>query len=51
MFKTNDVRGDYERLSRLGVEFISPPEERFYGTEATVNDNSGNWFSLIQRKG
>jgi hypothetical protein len=52
VFETDDVRGDYERLSRLGGgETNSTPEERFYGTEAIVKDNSGNWFSLTQRKG
>lgn len=50
VFETDDIRGDYERLSRQGVEFVSPPEERFYGTEAIVKDNSGNWFSLTQSK-
>lgn len=33
-----------------GVEFVSPLKEQFYGTEAIVKDNSGNWFSLAQRK-
>ena len=33
------------------VEFVSPPKERFYGTEAIIRDNSGNWFSLTERKG
>ena len=32
------------------MEFVSPPKEQFYGTEAIVKDNSGNWFSLTQRK-
>ena len=50
VFETDDVNGDYERLSKLGVEFISPPKEQFYGIEAVVRDNSGNWFSLTQRK-
>ena len=50
VFETDDVHGDYERLSKQGVEFFSPPEERFYGIEALVRDNSGNWFSLTQRK-
>ncbi len=50
VFETDDINGDYERLSRQGVEFVSPPEERFYGTEAIVKDNSGNWFSLTQPK-
>jgi uncharacterized glyoxalase superfamily protein PhnB len=51
VFETDDVQGDYERLSKQGVEFVSPPEEKFYGTEAIVKDNSGNWFSLTQPKG
>jgi len=51
VFEADDVRGDYERLSRLGVELVSPPEERFYGIETIVKDNSENWFSLTQRKG
>ena len=50
VFETDDIHSDYERLSRRGVEFLSPPEERFYGIEAIVKDNSGNWFSLTQRK-
>jgi catechol 2,3-dioxygenase-like lactoylglutathione lyase family enzyme len=50
VFETDDINGDYERLSRQGVEFVSPPEERFYGTETIVKDNSGNWFSLTERK-
>lgn len=50
VFETDDIHGDYERLSKQGVEFSSPPKEQFYGTEALVRDNSGNWFSLTQRK-
>ena len=50
VFETDDVHGDHKRLSEQGVEFVSPPTERFYGTEAVVKDNSGNWFSLTQRK-
>jgi catechol 2,3-dioxygenase-like lactoylglutathione lyase family enzyme len=50
VFETDDVHGDYERLSKQGVEFVSPPKEQFYGIEAVVRDNSGNWFSLTQRK-
>jgi len=50
VFETDDIQGDYERLGGQGVEFVSPPEERFYGTEAIVKDNSGNWFSLTQPK-
>jgi catechol 2,3-dioxygenase-like lactoylglutathione lyase family enzyme len=50
VFETDDIHGDYERLSKQGVEFVSPPKEQFYGIEAVVRDNSGNWFSLTQRK-
>ena len=50
VFETDDIHGDHERLGKQGVEFVSPPKERFYGTEAIVKDNSGNWFSLTQRK-
>jgi catechol 2,3-dioxygenase-like lactoylglutathione lyase family enzyme len=50
VFETDDIHGDHERLSKQGVEFVSPPKEQFYGIEAIVRDNSGNWFSLTQRK-
>lgn len=50
VFETDDIHGDYERLSKRGVEFVSPPKEQFYGIEAVVKDNSGNWFSLTQPK-
>ncbi|QIN84017.1 VOC family protein [Rubrobacter tropicus] len=50
VFETDDIHGDHERLSRQGVEFVSPPREQFYGIEAIVKDNSGNFFSLTQRK-
>ena len=33
-----------------GVEFPSPPAEKFYGIEAVFQDPSGNRFSLTQRK-
>jgi len=54
VLETSDCRQDYEDLKAKGVEFSSPPVERFYGIEAVMKDNSGNsgnWFSLTQRKG
>ena len=51
VLETDDLRADYKRLGDQGVEFISPPTEQFHGLEAIVRDNSGNWFSLTQRKG
>ena len=49
VFETSDCRGTYEELKAKGVEFQAPPTERFYGIEAVGKDNSGNWFTLIQR--
>jgi catechol 2,3-dioxygenase-like lactoylglutathione lyase family enzyme len=47
---TDDCRGDYEKLSARGVEFLQPPAERPYGVEAILRDDSGNWFSFTERK-
>jgi hypothetical protein len=49
VLETDDCRGTYEELKAKGVEFMGPAEERFYGIEALMKDNSGNWFSLVQR--
>jgi uncharacterized glyoxalase superfamily protein PhnB len=49
-FETADCRKTYEELKARGVEFPSPPEDKFYGVEAVFKDNSGNWFSLNQPK-
>jgi uncharacterized glyoxalase superfamily protein PhnB len=45
---TDDVRTDYEQLSRRGVEFTEEPEERPYGVDAGFRDPSGNSFRLTQ---
>jgi catechol 2,3-dioxygenase-like lactoylglutathione lyase family enzyme len=50
VLSTDDCRGDYEKLSALGVQFLQPPAERPYGIEAILRDDSGNWFSFTQRK-
>jgi catechol 2,3-dioxygenase-like lactoylglutathione lyase family enzyme len=50
VFQTADCRKTYEELSTKGVEFKSPPQDRFYGTEAVFKDNCGNWFSLTEPK-
>jgi catechol 2,3-dioxygenase-like lactoylglutathione lyase family enzyme len=50
-FETADVRKDYEELSKKGVRFSGPPQERPYGIETVLRDDSGNWFSLVQRPG
>ncbi len=48
---TDDCQATYEDLKAKGVEFLSPPVDRFYGIECVVKDNSGNWFSMTQPKG
>lgn len=48
---TSNCRQTYEELKAKGVEFIQPPTERFYGVEALMKDDSGNWFSLTEPKG
>lgn len=48
VLRTDDCQGTYSELSGKGVNFLSEPSERFYGIEATLRDNSGNWFSMTQ---
>jgi catechol 2,3-dioxygenase-like lactoylglutathione lyase family enzyme len=50
VFETADCPATYEALKARGVQFSQAPEDRFYGIEAVGRDNSGNWFSLCQRK-
>ena len=51
VFATADCRATYEQLKQKGVEFKQPPTERPYGIEAMFRDDSGNWFSLTERRG
>ena len=50
VLQTSDCRKTYEELKAKGVEFSSPPKEQFYGIEAIMKDNSGNWFSMTEPK-
>jgi len=50
VLQTDDTRATYEDLKAKGVEFLSPPVDRFYGVECVMKDNSGNWFSLNQAR-
>ncbi len=45
---TDDCRAEYERLTKLGVAFVQEPQERPYGVEAVMRDNSGNWLVLVE---
>ncbi len=47
---TTDCRGDHARLVERGVEFLQPPEERPYGIEAILRDDSGNWYSFTEHR-
>lgn len=48
--RTDDCRGDHERLTKLGVEFVQEPADRPYGVEAIMRDNAGNWLVLVEPK-
>jgi uncharacterized glyoxalase superfamily protein PhnB len=45
---TDDVDGDYERLSVAGVEFTSAPTDVPYGRDCGLRDPSGNQLRLAQ---
>lgn len=44
----DDCQRTYEELRAKGVEFLQPPSQRPYGTEALCRDNSGNWLVLVE---
>lgn len=46
----DDCQATYEELSAKGVEFIQKPEQRPYGVEALMRDNSGNWMVLVEAR-
>ena len=49
-FWSADVGRTYQELKAKGVEFSKPPTEEFWGWNALFKDDSGNWFSLGQKK-
>lgn len=44
----DDCRATHRALAANGVEFIQEPQERPYGVEALMRDNSGNWLVLVE---
>jgi predicted enzyme related to lactoylglutathione lyase len=50
VWNTDDCRRTYTELKERGVTFASEPKEMPYGIEAVFRDDSGNFFSLTQRK-
>ncbi|MEO6489843.1 MAG: VOC family protein [Ferruginibacter sp.] len=49
VFECTDLLATYEDLKGKGVEFKKPPTKEFYGYEALMIDDSGNWFSLGEK--
>ncbi len=47
---TDDVHATYAELSKKGVKFVYPPKDQPYGIETILRDDSGNPFSLVQRR-
>ena len=45
---TDNVDGDFERLSEDGVEFTSEPTDMPYGRDCGLRDPSGNQLRLAQ---
>ena len=50
VFECNDLLATYEELKSKEVVFKKPPTKEFYGYEALFVDDSGNWFSLGEKK-
>ena len=46
----DDCRATHAELVAKGVEFLQEPEDRPYGVEALMRDNSGNWIVLVEAK-
>src|SRR3954463_9937933 len=46
VLKTDDLQKTYEEMKAKGVEFLKPPTQEPYATEAVFKDNNGNIFSL-----
>ncbi len=50
VMRTDDIHKAYEEWKEKGVEFLSPPTDQPWGVDAVFKDNSGNIYSLQQRK-
>lgn len=48
-FAVADVRGEFERLSELGVQFTQAPVEMGPVTAAVLDDTCGNLIQIAQR--
>lgn len=50
VLECDDLLATYEELTAKGVVFKKAPTKEFYGYEALMADDSGNWFSLVEKK-
>jgi predicted enzyme related to lactoylglutathione lyase len=48
MVFTDDIKGDHERITAAGGEFVMPPTEVPASTIARVNDTCGNLVQITQ---
>ncbi|GAA4249926.1 VOC family protein [Dactylosporangium darangshiense] len=48
--RVDDCRKTHAELVAKGVVFVQEPEDRPYGVEAVLRDNSGNWLVIVEPK-
>jgi catechol 2,3-dioxygenase-like lactoylglutathione lyase family enzyme len=46
--RVEDCRKAHAELSAKGVTFLQEPQDRPYGVEAVMRDNTGNWLVLVE---
>ena len=49
VLEVDDCAKTYDELRAKGVVFLGPPKQQPYGIEMMMRDNSGNWFSVVER--
>ena len=50
VFSVDDIEAEYERLRKLGVEFVEGPREQGPVVMAVLDDTVGNLVQLVQPK-
>ena len=48
--RVEDCRATVAQLEANGVEILNHPEDRPYGVEALIRDNTGNWLVLVEKR-
>lgn len=48
VFGTDDIDGDYQKLTAKGVKFIGEPKKADWGTQVVFDDTCGNLIQLHQ---